>query len=168
MVVLELCESRYKHLVEEDKAKQAAGAGSEKEKRLSTAFSELKEFQSRYGILQTMLVALLSSSAEVSRTGWGVFLWEWGRQEGHAVAHQMSLLTQCDAYDGDVQMQRMLSVERGCEFKTSIRLAEANKAKIVLGTPRLELRYAHGSPFICAGSQPSYRSLLCDALLKLG
>lgn len=51
-------------------------------------------------------------------------------------------------------MQRMLSVERGCEFKTSIRLAEANKAKIVLGTPRLELRYAHGSPLICAGSQP--------------
>lgn len=82
MVVLELCESRYKHLVEEDKAKQAAGAGSEKEKRLSTAFSELKEFQSRYGILQTMLVALLSSSAEVSRTGTGCLLVGMGSAGG--------------------------------------------------------------------------------------
>jgi hypothetical protein len=66
VVVLELCESRYKALVAERELQRERGprqAGALE--RMSGMASTLQEFQRNYGFLQTALVALLSSSAEV-------------------------------------------------------------------------------------------------------
>lgn len=74
MVVLELCESRYQHMLEEEMEKAAEAMGDEdgpKKRTFKQLMSNLEDFRSRYGILQTMLVALLSSSAEVREAGKG-------------------------------------------------------------------------------------------------
>lgn len=74
VVVLELCQSRYDSMelataTEDDENGQEKEQGSNPEKpsRLAEFAHNLSHFTKNYGILQTMLVALLQSSAEVQR-----------------------------------------------------------------------------------------------------
>ena len=69
VVVLELCESRYKSMLMERELRDENASPDTTLERLQDLGSSLQTFYKSYGMLQTLLVALLSSSAEVRKEG---------------------------------------------------------------------------------------------------
>ena len=68
VVVLELCQSRFDTMALAASGEEEAAAGAKaagQQSRLAEISHNLAQFSKNYGILQTMLVALLQSSAEV-------------------------------------------------------------------------------------------------------
>ncbi|TFJ83908.1 hypothetical protein NSK_005005 [Nannochloropsis salina CCMP1776] len=94
---------------------------------LTEVGSNLQTFSKQHGLMQTLLIALLSSSAEVQR-----------------------VLSSCSSRAAGLPRRRRGS----CEFRTSVELAQAAKATVVLGDQDLVVTLGRFKQGIWPGGGP--------------